>query len=205
MKIIIGETTSQVTLEQHRCFSCENWQKMGFKPGMFGGYVTCTTCKGTGNGPRGGKGKCRGCSSLSPGKMLNHNPKVQQAPCNVCGGTALQDETVTSCMSEEVFAQWLPHVKIKVYRIKEEQSWFEQHIGFGLWSQVDYGTSWGMSDEDLKQSILQSSSLRGQLCKLMQRDKVIAARDADKVHTITNKLSVVVKPQGYSLFSDFDV
>ena len=133
--------------------------------------------------------------------MLNTDPKVQSVPCEGCNGTARQKENLTDWMPNDVFDQWLPHVKIEVVRQSQEQSWAEQHIGFGLGSCVDYGASWSMADADLIEKIRQHRpTLRTQVCKLLPGP--INREDWDKTtHTITNSLLVVLKPTGFSVWA----
>jgi len=133
-------TTRTLTLERKDCRTCTHGAG---EQGQYTGTKVCPTCKGTGNGPRGGKGKCRDCYG---GKQHDFdNPIV----CPTCHGdfkdAAL--ETFTDyCPTEAVDA--MPMIFVVLDR---DNTWNEEYLGLGtVYSVTDYGDRWRRASKEIQ-------------------------------------------------------
>lgn len=144
----------------------------------------CPECKGTGRGKRGKVGGCRKCNGSR--KYYNWERKVT---CDICHGNYqdFQDETVYDYIPKGLFAS----MPFKVVRQYAGQSFNEQYLGLGMvFGCTDYGAAWGRNDADIIADV--KTNYSHQACKIAKEDG-----------TLAKGITIVVKPQGYSVVAEF--
>lgn len=143
--------------------------------------LPCPACKGTGNGPRGGKGGCRKCY----GSGTHYDQSVRET-CRVCNGAFKDAEPENLCdrLSDEDFRA----IPVRVYRSDRTQSWNEAHLGHGcVYSVTDYGAHKQMTDDELVADVRSQSYV--QATKVVDRDTMRVC-DHIGVFTSDNGFSV---------------
>lgn len=126
----------------------------------------CQTCKGTGNGKRGGKRSCRPC--YGAGYVWDHD---RRATCDHCGGNYrdAEPESVTDYLPPDVF----PSLSFEVYR-NATMTTAESLLGMGcVFSCGDYGEATRQSDADLIADVKSHGSV--QACKIAKDDGTLCA------------------------------
>lgn len=168
----------KVILEKKDCRHCQQ------------GKVTtkqlCLECKGTGNGKRGGKGKCRKCHGQGYNWTWN-NPAV----CPQCNGNyvAFEDETLYDYLPK---VEW-NRMTFKVYRnANREMSWMEQHIGAGVFSCVDYGHSFSSTDEKVIADVMNHNGVQG----------IKVAKE--ETNELCDHIAIASTPYGYSVIPIYE-
>jgi hypothetical protein len=158
--------------------------------GTQNGRKDCPTCKGTGCGPRGGKGKCRPCHG-SGWLVDTANP----VPCQRCKGDWQHSipENWTDNAPDAV-VQALPH---KVVRIQRRQTALESLIGIGLWSCTDYGTAWAENDDEALIAKVRADERHVQACKVTRKT------DDPQVLALCDGILIDVHPNGYNVVGFF--
>lgn len=149
----------------------------------------CTTCDGTGRGPRGGRNGCRSCLG-GCGWTWNHEVT---RPCNRCGGDFLGADMEDYCdrAPDEIFET----IEIRVYRSGRAQSFNESLLGLGcLWSTTDYGDHQDLSDEALVAKVRKG-------CTHVQATKVVRSKDDLR---LPDHLGVFCNRNGYSVRPVFE-
>ncbi len=117
-----------LVLEKKNCTNCQD--------GKVASKKTCPSCRGTGNGIRGGKGKCKECFGYKY-KWDWAKPDV----CPTCFGNYINfaDETDCDYYDKEIWE----NLKFKVIRQDREMTVAESLIGLGcIFSVTDYGSAW---------------------------------------------------------------
>ena len=178
----INHETRTLELGHKDCTSCQH--------GTVATRKDCATCKGTGNGPRGGKGKCRPC--YGTGNRWDHEDR---STCPKCEGQyeAHDDEGICDTIGEE----WIGMVRWEVLRV-------DRAIGFGqvqslvgvagsLYTVVDYGRSTDTSDEALVASAKDGA-------RRTQAVKVVRGSDM----RLCDGIAIVVVANGYTLLPVWD-
>jgi hypothetical protein len=142
------------------------------------GSKSCNKCKGTGRTKGGlGKGQCTTCHGFKT--VVDFNSLVN---CDNCGGTNRVPENECNTMPNG----WLLSLPIKVLRTDRKITWGEAHLGYGLYSHIDYGAYKRQTDEDIIASVREHKNV--QLCKVYTKEKGFATG-----------LAVVCGDQGYSV------
>ena len=172
----INHETRTLELGHKDCTSCQH--------GTVPTRKNCAACKGTGNGPRGGKGKCRPC--YGTGNRWDHEDR---AACPKCGGEyeAHDDEGICDTIGEE----WIGMVRWRVVRMPDKElSLVQSLVGVGgsLYTVVDYGRSARTGDEDLVASA-KDGARRTQAVKVV--------RESDM--RLCDEVAVVVLASGHTL------
>lgn len=140
---------NKVVLEYKDCWSCAFQKVKGTQPG----HKPCPQCKGTMDGPRGGKGTCRYNGTEGTcyrGSVIDWSQKL---PCDNCGGDweKSQLETWTDSIKGELL---LAHLRVQLYRSDREQTWAEHNLGAGFWSITDYGAHRKLSDAEFMNTVI---------------------------------------------------
>ena len=131
-------------------------------PGLMPKSIPCPTCKGTGNGIRGGRGGCRKCHGL----RWTYSD-TETVTCSRCNGTAVIPETSCDTMPAEMYLA-LP---FKVYRHNRELTYGENLLGWGcVYSCTDYGRAYGATDEAVLAEVRGKDHTWVQLCKVANKD-----------------------------------
>lgn len=147
-------STRTLTPTTTDCVSCD---ENGTQPTR----VPCPTCKGTGSGPRGGRGKCRKC--YGNGNACDHDHRVT---CAQCGGSNTKPATMYDSVRSEMLAALCDEITWRVVRSARGQTWSEAHLGLGcIVSVTDYGAHETMTDDDLITKVREGMSYT-QACKI---------------------------------------
>lgn len=175
-------TTHTLHLERKDCHCGDGTQSR---------RIDCPTCKGTGNGPRGGSKGCRKC--YGSGNAYDHDNRV---PCQKCGGDYRNADPETICdYAPPGLVQSLPWA---VVRQDRAQSFAEAYIGTGLFSCTDYGRAWeSPNDLDLIDSIKADE-------RHTQATKIARKTDDPSVYLVATGIVVILTPYGYSPVAYFD-
>lgn len=153
--------------------------------------IACPACNGTGNGPRGGKGKCRKC--YGSGNAYDHDNRV---PCRRCGGEYRDHDPENICdNAPEGLVQSLPWA---VVRQDRAQSFAEAYIGTGLFSCTDYGRAWDAADDAALIAKIKGDERRTQATKIARKT------DDPLVYQVATGIVVLLTPNGYSPVAYFD-
>lgn len=173
--------TRTLHLERKNCTNCDFYEPVGHNCG----YMDCPKCKGTGNGPRGGKGKCQQCY----GRRIvpdHDNPVL----CRKCGGDYIDADEENRCdNAPDGILYELPWA---VVRQNRAQSFAEAYLGTGLYSATDYGTAWNADDDiALIQKVLEEE-------RRVQAVKITEKTDDPKVLRLADGMVIIVTPNGYS-------
>ena len=169
------------------------------------GKRTCQACGGTGDGPRGGKGKCRGekiagskyaYDTCYRGQITDHAIRV---PCYSCEGKpeGAYAETPYDYPPKGLLDGLIDSgaVGLRVHRVNRDNTPAERLFGVGLWSSTDYGDAWKMSDEDVREKVLgKIREDRFQAIKFT----IKAERGAERV-TVCDEIVVILNRGGYSV------
>lgn len=200
-----------LTLERKDCTACAGSSRRaevprGYQP-VFG-FRKCGKCNGTG---RRGSGKCRECNgdyqrsrrqydanAAPAGFVTDYDTVARLEQCPKCHGAweAAEWENFTDYAPQLASAS-LP---LRIVRQDRGASWNESYLGIGcLWSVVDYGAAWAMSDEDLESKVAADLyNRRVQACKI-----VAPYSREDKEAALCDYVAVVVTRGGYSLRAVF--
>jgi hypothetical protein len=184
--MLFDPNTFTLTLDLKDCTAC-------FGSGLVSTRIDCRACNGSGNGPRGGKGRCPKCHGY--GNDYDH---VNQSTCEKCNGSPHRAESENWC--DNTPAEAVAALQLRVARQDREVSWNESYLGLNsLWSCQDYGTAWERPDievlSDVREKLLND---RTQAVKLLAGDY---DRDATTA-PIVRGLVVVVSRGGYSVRAD---
>lgn len=184
-------------------------------PGTYPGHRTCPGCDGTGNGPRGGRGKCRkGFVHTFPlGTVLTDGYVIDRPcyrgskygerctvpdfenriPCPSCNGDyrMADDEGITDQLPQA--ARELVAALPVVYAKPEnrEGNFLESYIGVGLYSCTDYGRWRDKPLEDLEDHV--RDSIRKEW---LQACKVVRKSD----HRLATHIGIALRRDGYSVY-----
>lgn len=197
-------TTRTITLGRKDCTQCSIGE-----PGRVPTRLDCLTCGGTGNGPRGGKGRCRKCFGFG-----NRYEQAVTETCPRCEGNFEGREEENYCDTAPLEA--IQDMPIKVVLIDRDSTWNEQYLGMGaIWSTTDYGREYdkalfaARSDDkeerrialdEWKQDLIEhvSEKLQGER---VQAVKIVRSRDD---LTIKDIILIKVTRGGYTV-SAFDL
>lgn len=173
--------TRTLHLGRKNCTNCDFYEPVGYNCG----YMDCPKCKGTGNGPRGGKGKCQGC--YGRGTVPDHDNPV---PCRKCGGNYVDADEENRCdTAPDGILYEMPWA---VVRQNRAQSFAEAYLGTGLYSCTDYGTAWNSDDDNALIEKVLSEERRTQAVK------ITTATDDPKVLRLADGIVIILTPNGYS-------
>jgi len=149
----------ELIMEPKDCSTCM-WQE---PRGSYPGKRTCHACGGTGNGPRGGKGTCRGEKKAGTrlydpcyrGQITDHLIRMS---CPTCGGNwkGVETDSPYDHAPRGMLAGLIDagFVGLRVIRQNREGTALERLLGMGLWSTTDYGDSWKQTDEQVREKVL---------------------------------------------------
>jgi hypothetical protein len=153
--------------------------------------VICEKCGGTGNGIRGGKGRCKKCLGMQY-TLDNENRQV----CDSCDGSYENCELETPFNFIKLHANDIPVKVIRDYAHRN-MSFSEQYIGVGLFSCTDYGRHKDQNDEELIESAFhfEEGPYSTQGIKLIRSKADLRICDA---------IAVVTADQGYSVVPIFE-
>ncbi len=122
------------------------------------GRQACPSCGGSGNGPRGGKGKCKACYGFGQEPDFAH-----PVPCVPCEGAGRVMETEGDTLPREIW-ETLP---LRVYRVEREQTWNEAYLGMGcIYSVTDYGSAWSADDDNRLLAMVRETAHLPQVCQV---------------------------------------
>jgi hypothetical protein len=177
-------TTRTLTLDFKTCTCC-------YGRGDLPTRTSCRACKGTGNGPRGGRGGCRQCHGN--GRAYDHDLRIV---CKNCGGEPERKSKETWTDTAPVEA--VMSMSLIVIRQDRGGSWNENFLGLGcLWSSVDYGERWKRDDDTplLEEIVEKLRNDRTQACKIIASDYDRNAPTAP----VARGLAILLHRNGYSL------
>lgn len=126
-----------LVLEDRACSTCDG------KGTRTWGPIPCSRCQGTGRGPRGGRGTCKGngTSGCFNGRSYGTVPEYR---CDHCDGRRTVPETASNYVSPGILAS----IPVEVRYADRDGSWNESYLGFGcLWSSTDYGRRFEARDD----------------------------------------------------------
>ena len=193
--------THEIVMERTDCSTC-NWQPV---PGTMPGKRTCRACGGTGEGPRGGKNKCRGekiagskyaYDTCYRGQIIDFDIRI---PCYSCEGKYenAQMESPYDYAPGGMLAGLIDSgaVGLRVHRVNRGGTAQERLLGVGLWSSTDYGDAWKMPDEDVREKVL--GKIRDDSTQVV-KFTAKAERGAERV-TVCAEIVVILHRDGYSV------
>jgi hypothetical protein len=158
--------------------------------GQYTGRKVCTTCNGTGNGIRGGRGKCRGKCFGRGTEADFDNPIV----CPNCNGN-FKDYTMENFCDRAPQSAVLS-MPIELIREDRNNTFNENYLGSGtLWSCTDYGTAHESTDEAVMDKV------KAQLeTEYVQAVKILKPYDRNaNVALMHERLVICVTRQGYAI------
>lgn len=165
-----------LVLETQECWSCDGSGEQDERV-----RIACPTCKGTGKGVRGGRNGCKNCHGL----RYEWASTGGTEDCYQCDGTGQKQEDIYDHVTPE-FWQGLD---FEVRRSNRGQSFYEQYIGLGCWSCMDYGEHKSMTDEQLIEKV-RNSTHAPQACKLVNGKDDLR---------ISGRVAIVTASTGYSV------
>jgi hypothetical protein len=176
------DDNSAIVFDPARCHSCHD----GVSPRQ----IKCRTCRGTGNGVRGGRGGCRTCHGSGHG----YDAK-DLVTCRYCDGTGYRGSEDTCSAMPHGFLDALG-VTYEVVRQDRAELMAERLFGLGFYSCGDYGDAWKANDDDALIAKVRESLNTGytQLTKLLA--------DHRDVSTLSRRVVILVHRQGYSVVAD---
>jgi hypothetical protein len=184
--MLFDRTTFTLTLDLKDCTPC-------FGKGLVATRIDCPTCKGTGNGARGGARGCRMC--CGSGNWYDHD---NLSTCPTCKGSPHRAQPET--WGDGAPAEAVAALQLRVARQDREASWNESFLGLNsLWSSTDYGKAWERTDIDVLTDV-REHLLKGRTHAIL----LLAGPHDRKVTTapIVRGLVVVVSRGGYSVRPD---
>jgi hypothetical protein len=132
--------------------------------------ITCRTCKGTGNGKRGGLRQCKTCYGNT--HEYDHVNRVDCPDCKAKGLDPLraQDTTAYDTLPQDIWES----LEFRVVRQDQrKQSWAEQYLALGcVYSVTDYGRHSTMTDSELIAEV--KKPFGHQACKVVDKDNNVA-------------------------------
>lgn len=171
MKIENGK----LILERKECSYCNQGKQSSRK--------VCTSCKGTGNGKRGGKRGCKVCYGNC--YVWDHNNPI---PCTTCNGDYKNRTPETDCdyLPDSIF----PALPFVVYRVERSMTLGESLIGLNsVFSCSDYGRAYRtQNDAALIESVRSHQGV--QACKVVNE----AGELCDHIGIFVKFDGYVVKP-----------
>lgn len=128
--MLYNPATRTLTLARKNCHGC-------YGSGTTATKISCPTCKGTGRGPRGGRGKCLNC--FGSGHSWDHE---NRAICQRCDGIN-PDKHEAEDWTDRVPAEALNALAVEYVTQDRAGTFNEGFLGLGsLWSCTDYGRAW---------------------------------------------------------------
>jgi RecJ-like exonuclease len=150
--------------------------------GTVAARLTCPACKGTGNGPRGGRGGCRKC--YGSGTAYDQNVRTT---CSRCNG-AFKD-FLTEDLCDHISDDDWNAFEFRVYHSNRQMTWGESYLGAGVYSCTDYGAHKALDDEVLIKEARRSGYV--QATKITDRETM---RVADHIGIFTAEQGYTVAP-----------
>lgn len=153
--------------------------------GTVAAKLTCPTCKGTGNGARGGRNGCRKC--YGSGSAYDQDVRTTCLRCNGDFKDAMREDMCDRISD----ADW-EAFEFRVYRSNRAMTWGEQHLGAGVFSCVDYGAHRALDDEVLIKEARKSGHVQ-------------ATKIADSATgRVADHIGIFCADQGYSVIAVFE-
>jgi hypothetical protein len=161
MKAEMRIENGKMVYGKRECSTC-------FGLGKKAAQITCRTCKGTGNGKRGGARGCKVCYGF--GHEYDHVNRITCPTCNGIDSMHSQDATAYDTMPDEVWQS----LDFRVIRQDQrKQSWSEQYLAIGcVYSVTDYGRHIDMTDAELIEVVKKAGG--HQACKVVDKDNNVA-------------------------------
>ena len=161
---------------------CSNCHGEGRKPSA----LVCDKCKGTGNGPRGGKGQCRKC--YGSGHTYTNETRVTCPTCKGINSHACEQATQFDYMPKPVWESF----EFRVLRSSRPQTWNEAYLGLGsVFSATDYGRHKNQTNEEIIDHVRKTGA--HQACKVTRDDG-----------TVANYIAILTSDNGYVVLAVFD-
>lgn len=141
----------------------------------------CSTCKGTGNGPRGGKRQCRNCL----GYGFNWVPG---GTCDSCVQKGLDPKTSGienryDWITQDIWKQ----LTFKVIRLTRSSNFNENYFGLGLaHGCIDYGRINKITDDNEVIETVKKETCSTQALNICREDGALA-----------DYMGIFIKPDGY--------
>jgi hypothetical protein len=181
-------TNFTLTLDLKDCTRCYGRGKMPTK-------IKCRSCKGTGNGPRGGVRSCKNCYGSG-----NDYDQVNLSTCEKCDGSPHRAELENFC--DAAPAEAVGALQLRVARQDRETSWNETHLGLNsLWSSADYGRAWDKTDIEVMSQVRED--LLGRHSRVAATNLLATKYDSNATTLpIVRGLVIVVSRGGYSVRAD---
>lgn len=160
-----------IVMEKKVCSRCQQ--------GQVSTEQFCPDCKGTGNGKRGGRGRCQRCYGKGRVWSWDH-----PATCHECNGQYEnhENENETDYLPKEIWQS----LEFRVIRSQRGMTTGESLLGFGcVFSCTDYGQAWKRSDDEVIADVRSHNST--------QASKVL------KDGHLPEYIGIFVMPGGYSV------
>lgn len=199
--------TRTVVLERKPCTHCYGRGSVATMK-----YKPCTKCKPTTPGKR-GSGRCHACNDPNgyyprvskttphpddptklvttmvttrrPGFIMYYDQE-DRTTCSTCDGSPL-NHTPEGYTDSVDASRAIP---ITIERTQRQQSWYEQYIGAGVYTVVDYGRHRDQSDEEIIATVREALE-RVQACKIVRSKDDLRLADEIRIVTAASGYSAV--------------
>lgn len=181
----IDTDTRTIVLEQCACRACQ------YSPGTEATPIACPKCDGTGNGPRGGKGKCTKC--YGNGKAWDHE---NRRACSRCGGDYAGKDEDGIC-DRIPTDEWRDIVRWTVVRHRDKAiGRIAGLIGYrgALVTCTDYGRADRLDDDTVISEAIGSVGSSTQVINIVRRDDM----------RIADEIQILVTSNGYTVIPAWD-